>query len=59
MLIFGDFSILSNRSWTLPFENHKNISRLAISGDGRTLISVDEGILNVAFVLNKVTFYKP
>lgn len=59
MLIFGDFSILSNRSWTLPFENHKNISRLAMSGDGRTLISVDEGILNVAFVLNKVTFYKP
>ena len=28
-----------------------------MSGDGRTLISVDEGILNVAFVLSKVSFY--
>lgn len=36
------FDLKNNRSWTLPFENHKNISRLAISGDGRTLISVDE-----------------
>ena len=57
MLILGDFAILSNRSWTLPFENHKNISRLAMSGGGRILISIDEGILflNVAFVQSKVT----
>lgn len=33
----------SNRSWTLPFENHKNISRISLSGDGRILITVDEG----------------
>lgn len=36
------FDLKNNRSWTLPFENHKNISRMALSGDGRILITVDE-----------------
>ncbi|RMX38369.1 hypothetical protein pdam_00005506 [Pocillopora damicornis] len=36
------FDLKNNRSWTLPFENQKNISRISLSPDGRTIIAVDE-----------------
>lgn len=32
----------SNKSYTLPFENRKNIAAIALSPDGNTLLSVDE-----------------
>ena len=34
---------LSNKSFTFPFENRKNIAAIALSPDGNVLISVDEG----------------
>lgn len=33
----------SNKSRTLPFENRKNIARIALSPDAHILVSVDEG----------------
>ena len=33
----------SNKSRTLPFENRKNIARIALSPDSNVLLSVDEG----------------
>lgn len=36
------FDLLNNKSYTLPFENRKNISAIALSPDGNVLISVDE-----------------
>lgn len=35
--------ICSNKSRTLSFENRKNVARVALSPDGKTIISVDEG----------------
>lgn len=32
-----------NATYTLPFENRKNIERIALSGGSRLLVSVDEG----------------
>lgn len=32
-----------NQSYTLPFENRKNIAAIAISPDSNVLITVDEG----------------
>ena len=37
------YVIISNKSWTLPFGNHKNISRICLSPDGRIIITVDDG----------------
>lgn len=34
---------ISNKSYTFPFENRKNIAVVALSPDGNVLISVDEG----------------
>ena len=36
-------TIISNKSWTLPFGNHKNIARICLSPDGRIIITVDDG----------------
>ncbi|KIJ36370.1 hypothetical protein M422DRAFT_140473, partial [Sphaerobolus stellatus SS14] len=36
------FDLVANKSWTLPFENRKNIAVIALSPDGNVLISVDE-----------------
>ncbi|KAJ3289898.1 hypothetical protein HK104_007150 [Borealophlyctis nickersoniae] len=36
------FDLVNNKSKTLPFENRKNISRLALSPNGALLITVDE-----------------
>eukprot|EP00466_Bigelowiella_natans_P010548 jgi/Bigna1/87845/estExt_fgenesh1_pg.C_250009 len=43
--------LVNHKSRTLPFENRRNISRLCLSPDGSTLISVDEngGALLVNF----------
>lgn len=35
-------SQISNKSFTFPFENRKNIDVIALSPDGNVLISVDE-----------------
>lgn len=35
--------IRSNKSYTFPFENRKNIAVIALSPDSNVLISVDEG----------------
>jgi periodic tryptophan protein 2 len=35
--------LYSNKSRTFPFENRKNIARIALSPDANILISVDEG----------------
>eukprot|EP01083_Nonionella_stella_P087419 243227_1 len=35
------FDLRNHKATTLPFENRKNIARLALSPDGHTLISVD------------------
>ena len=43
---FADYFLsisLSNKSFTFPFENRKNIAAIALSPDGNVLISVDEG----------------
>ena len=34
----------SQKTWTYPFENRKNIYRFAVSPDGLTAITVDEGV---------------
>jgi hypothetical protein len=34
----------SNKSYTFPFENRKNIAVIALSPDSNVLISVDEGL---------------
>lgn len=36
----------SNKSFTFPFQNRKNIAAIALSPDGNILISVDEGEVN-------------
>ncbi|KAJ3016699.1 hypothetical protein HKX48_003903 [Thoreauomyces humboldtii] len=36
------FDLISNKSFTLPFENRKDIVRLALSPNGALLITVDE-----------------
>lgn len=35
------FDLLQHSSYTLPFENRKNIKRIVVSNNGRFLISVD------------------
>lgn len=35
------FDLLQNSSYSLPFENRKNIKRIAVSNNGKFLISVD------------------
>jgi periodic tryptophan protein 2 len=35
----------SNKSFTFPFENRKNIAAIALSPEGNILISIDEGTL--------------
>lgn len=40
---FVYITIISNKSWTLPFGNHKNIARICLSPDGRIIITVDDG----------------
>ncbi|THH11416.1 hypothetical protein EW145_g645 [Phellinidium pouzarii] len=59
------FDLVSNKSYTLPFENRKNIAAIALSPDGNVLISVDEDgrALLVNFrrraVLHHFNFKKP
>ncbi|KAJ7064813.1 quinon protein alcohol dehydrogenase-like superfamily [Mycena amicta] len=36
------FDLVNNKSFTLPFENRKNIAAIALSPDANVLISVDE-----------------
>lgn len=36
------FDLVNNKSLTLPFENRKNISRIALSPNGILLLSIDE-----------------
>ena len=36
----------SNKSFTFPFQNRKNIATIALSPNGNILISVDEGAVN-------------
>lgn len=37
------YVIISNKSWTLPFGNQKNISRICLSPDGKIIITIDDG----------------
>ncbi|CAH3017559.1 unnamed protein product [Porites evermanni] len=59
------FDLKNNRSWTLPFENHKNISRISLCPDGKILIAVDEdgrcivANLKRKTVLHQFNFKKP
>ncbi|KAF7318872.1 Small nucleolar ribonucleoprotein complex subunit [Mycena chlorophos] len=59
------FDLVNNKSWTLPFENRKNIASIALSPDANVLISVDEDgrALLVNFrrgvVLHHFNFKKP
>jgi hypothetical protein len=39
-------SFHSNKSFTFPFQNRKNIATIALSPNGNILISVDEGAVN-------------
>jgi hypothetical protein len=39
-------SFYSNKSFTFPFQNRKNIAAIALSPNGNILISVDEGAVN-------------
>lgn len=39
----------SNKSYTLPFENRKNIAAIALSPDANVLVSVDEGVRELPF----------
>jgi periodic tryptophan protein 2 len=39
-------SFHSNKSFTFPFQNRKNIAAIALSPNGNILISVDEGAVN-------------
>ncbi|KAF9022363.1 WD40 repeat-like protein [Hymenopellis radicata] len=58
------FDLVNNKSFTLPFENRKNISVIALSPDSNVLISVDEDgrALLVNFrkgvVLHHINFHK-
>jgi periodic tryptophan protein 2 len=36
----------SNKSYTFPFENRKNIAAIALSPDANVLVTVDEGAFN-------------
>lgn len=38
----SSFDLVNNQSFTYPAENRKNISRIALSPDGKILISVDD-----------------
>ena len=40
------YSFYSNKSFTFPFQNRKNIAAIALSPNGNILISVDEGAVN-------------
>ncbi|CAK5261817.1 unnamed protein product [Mycena citricolor] len=59
------FDLVNNKSFTLPFENRKNIASLALSPDSNVLISVDDDgrALLVNFrrgvVLHHFNFKKP
>ncbi|KAI5123252.1 hypothetical protein M0805_001341 [Coniferiporia weirii] len=59
------FDLVNNKSYTLPFENRKNIAAIALSPDGNVLISIDEDgrALLVNFrrrtVLHHFNFKKP
>lgn len=59
------FDLVGSRSRTLDFECRKNIERLALSPDGRTLLAIDEDgravLVNVrrGIVLHHVNFKAP
>jgi periodic tryptophan protein 2 len=38
-----EFNLITNKSTTFPFENRKNISRMALSPNATLLITVDQG----------------
>jgi hypothetical protein len=47
----------SNKSYTFPFENRKNITTIALSPDSNILLSVDEGLLFAAlYCLNLMAY---
>ena len=39
------FSSLSNKSLTLPFENGKDITCIAVSPDDSLIVTIDEGTI--------------
>lgn len=47
MYRMSNIGIFSNKSRTFPFENRKNITAIALSPDGKVLITVDEGMVKV------------
>ncbi|KAL0959016.1 hypothetical protein HGRIS_014328 [Hohenbuehelia grisea] len=59
------FDLVNNKSYTLPFENRKNVAAIALSPDANILVSVDEDgrALLVNFrrgvVLHHFNFKKP
>ncbi|XP_020631360.1 periodic tryptophan protein 2 homolog [Orbicella faveolata] len=59
------FDLKNNKSWTLPFGNHKNISRICLSPDGRIIITVDDdgrcllAYLKTKTILHHFNFKKP
>jgi periodic tryptophan protein 2 len=59
------FDLVSNKSYTFPFENRKNIAAIALSPDANVLVTVDEDgrALLVNFrrgvVLHHFNFHKP
>lgn len=59
------FDLKNNKSWTLPFGNHKNISRICLSPDGKIIITVDDdgrclfACLKTKTILHHFNFKKP
>ncbi|KAF8324849.1 quinon protein alcohol dehydrogenase-like superfamily [Cantharellus anzutake] len=59
------FDLVNNKSFTFPFQNQRDIAAIALSPDGKTLISVDEIgkaiFVNVkkAVVLHRINLKKP
>ena len=49
-------SFHSNKSFTFPFQNRKNIAALALSPNGTILITVDEGAVKALPVLIMSTY---
>ena len=47
------FNLQTGASYTLPFETRKDISRFALSPDGKTLIAVDEGTTRSPIVVSE------
>jgi periodic tryptophan protein 2 len=50
------YSFHSNKSFTFPFQNRKNIAALALSPNGTILITVDEGAVKALPVFIMSTY---